>query len=88
APARAAATPLDLLRGNAANTATITLPIGISAADAMQALTLATLRHYGHQKERTAAVLGISLKTLYNRLKEYSTGDKASSTDDGARYGR
>jgi len=32
---------------------------------------LATLRHYNHQKERTAAALGISLKTLYNRLKEY-----------------
>jgi two-component system, NtrC family, response regulator AtoC len=34
-------------------------------------LILATLAHYGHQKERTAAALGVSLKTLYNRLKEY-----------------
>ena len=33
-------------------------------------LILATLRHYKHQKERVASVLGISLKTLYNRLKE------------------
>jgi two-component system response regulator AtoC len=32
---------------------------------------LATLTHYGHHKERTAAALGVSLKTLYNRLKEY-----------------
>jgi two-component system, NtrC family, response regulator AtoC len=50
----------------------ITLPIGSSVADAERALMLATLRHYNHHKERTAAVLGISLKTLYNRLKEYA----------------
>jgi DNA-binding NtrC family response regulator len=27
---------------------------------------------YKAEKERTAAALGVSLKTLYNRLKEYS----------------
>ena len=51
---------------------TINLAIGTSMADAERALILATLRHHQHQKERTAAVLGISLKTLYNRLKEYA----------------
>jgi DNA-binding NtrC family response regulator len=50
----------------------ITLPIGTSLAQAERLLTLATLRHYKHHKERTAATLGISLKTLYNRLKEYA----------------
>ncbi|MGC4079992.1 MAG: sigma-54 dependent transcriptional regulator [Rubrivivax sp.] len=50
----------------------VTLPIGTSMAQAERALIEATLRHYKHQKERTAAVLGISLKTLYNRLKEYA----------------
>jgi DNA-binding NtrC family response regulator len=50
----------------------VTLPIGTSMAQAERALMLATLRHYKHHKERTAAVLGISLKTLYNRLKEYA----------------
>jgi DNA-binding NtrC family response regulator len=53
----------------------ITLPIGVSMADAERALILSTLRHYHHHKERTAAVLGISLKTLYNRLKEYAAQD-------------
>ena len=48
------------------------LPIGISLAQAERTLILATLRHFRHHKERTAAVLGISLKTLYNRLKEYA----------------
>jgi DNA-binding NtrC family response regulator len=41
-------------------------------AQAERALMLATLRHFNHHKERTAAALGISLKTLYNRLKEYA----------------
>ena len=51
----------------------ITLPIGTSLAQAEKQLMLATLRHYNHHKERTAATLGVSLKTLYNRLKEYET---------------
>jgi DNA-binding NtrC family response regulator len=50
----------------------VTLRIGTSMAQAEKALMLATLRHCAHHKERTAAVLGISLKTLYNRLKEYA----------------
>jgi len=40
-------------------------------AEAERQLILATLEHYAHHKERTAAALGVSLKTLYNRLKEY-----------------
>ncbi len=50
----------------------IALPIGTSMEQAERMLLLATLRHFNHHKERTAAVLGISLKTLYNRLKEYA----------------
>ncbi len=50
----------------------ITLPIGTSMAQAEKALILATLEHFNNHKERAAAVLGISLKTLYNRIKEYT----------------
>ncbi|KQV89450.1 sigma-54 dependent transcriptional regulator [Pelomonas sp. Root1237] len=57
----------------------ITLPIGSSVAQAERALMLATLRHFNHHKERTAAVLGISLKTLYNRLKEYAAEGSAAA---------
>jgi two-component system response regulator AtoC len=53
-------------------THSITIPIGSSMADAERQLILATLQHCNHHKERTAAVLGVSLKTLYNRLKEYA----------------
>jgi len=59
----------------------VTLPIGTSMAQAERALILATLRHYQHHKERTAAVLGISLKTLYNRLKEYAAERNGAGSD-------
>jgi len=42
-------------------------------------LTLATLEHFGRHKEKTAATLGISLKTLYNRLKDYASDDEPIS---------
>lgn len=50
----------------------ITIPLGISMAEAEARLIHATLRYFNNHKERTAAALGVSLKTLYNRLKEYS----------------
>jgi len=81
AAAGAAAAPLAAPAAVAALAAgeveSITLTIGTSLAQAERVLMLATLRHYNHQKERTAAALGISLKTLYNRLKEY-----AADTDE------
>jgi DNA-binding NtrC family response regulator len=47
------------------------VPVGTSLATVEKQVILATLERFGHQKERTAAALGVSLKTLYNRLKEY-----------------
>ena len=44
--------------------------VGMSNDEVERILTLATLDHYG-EKKHTAEVLGISLKTLYNRLKAY-----------------
>ncbi len=57
----------------------VVMPLGSSMAQVEKAFILATLQHYKHHKEQTAAVLGISLKTLYNRLKEYAAEDAASS---------
>lgn len=56
----------------------IVMPLGSSMAQVEKAFILATLQHYKHHKEQTAAVLGISLKTLYNRLKEYAAEDAAA----------
>ncbi len=53
--------------------ATISLPLGKTLADTERHMILATLEHFEHQRERTAAALGISLKTLYNRLKAYGS---------------
>jgi two-component system, NtrC family, response regulator AtoC len=36
---------------------------------------LATLQECGGLRDKTAETLGISLKTLYNRLKSYEGGD-------------
>ena len=70
APVHSPVHPVELPRSAAVPS--ITLPIGSSVAEAERALMLATLRHFNHHKERTAAALGLSLKTLYNRLKEYA----------------
>ena len=40
-----------------------------------RALILATLQRFDNHKEKTAAALGVSLKTLYNRLKDYAQKD-------------
>ncbi len=62
--------------------------VGTPLAEIERLVTLATLEHLGRHKERTAATLGVSLKTLYNRLKEYSTVptnmDGESAEDGGA----
>ncbi len=47
------------------------VPLGSSLADVERRLLLATLDHVGGDKIEAAAVLGVSLKTMYNRLREY-----------------
>jgi len=69
---------------------TMSIEIGMSLAEIERAVTLATLEHYGRQRERTAAVLGVSLKTLYNRLKDYATlphDATRESTSDPSGFG-
>jgi len=51
--------------------------VGIPLAEADRRLILATLDEYGGDKRKAAAVLGISLKTLYNRLNEYGFEEKS-----------
>ncbi len=47
------------------------LRVGRSIADVEKDLILSTLEHYEGDKNAAAATLGVSLKTLYNRLKSY-----------------
>jgi DNA-binding NtrC family response regulator len=51
------------------------IPIGTRLADVERSLIEATLGHFMGNKRRAAAVLGCSLKTLYNKLAAYQRTD-------------
>ncbi|HTQ79809.1 MAG TPA: helix-turn-helix domain-containing protein, partial [Thermoanaerobaculia bacterium] len=45
--------------------------VGTSIAEVERRLIMATLEMHGGNKRKTADILGVSLKTLYNRLNTY-----------------
>jgi DNA-binding NtrC family response regulator len=47
------------------------IPVGTNLADVERWMIYATLKKCGGNKTRAAALLGVSLKTLYNRLNAY-----------------
>ncbi|MBI1367857.1 MAG: hypothetical protein GC162_04300 [Planctomycetes bacterium] len=53
----------------------IEVEVGTPLSDAERELILSTLEHCEGNKKDAAQKLGISLKTLYNRLKEYGQPD-------------
>ena len=57
----------------------VRLPVGTTVGDAEKSLIQLTLQHTKNNKTRAAEILGISLKTLFNKLKEYG----AAETVDG-----
>ncbi len=50
---------------------TLTLPLGTTLDEAEKALILQSLQLTGHNKTRAAALLGINVKTLYNKFTRY-----------------
>ncbi|MGI4985127.1 MAG: sigma-54-dependent transcriptional regulator [Janthinobacterium lividum] len=76
-----AAVPLQISLSKPAVGTAVTIPFGTSLAEADRQLILATLDQCGGVKTRAAEILGISLKTLYNRLVEY--GDDARNAAAG-----
>lgn len=50
---------------------TLEISIGSSMEEVERELILATLAHCGGRRDRTAEMLGVSMKTLYNRLRKY-----------------
>jgi DNA-binding NtrC family response regulator len=58
----------------------ISVSVGIPLADANRKLILATLQQCGGVKKTAAEKLGISLKTLYNRLEEYGAEDHGDTS--------
>jgi len=61
----------------------LAMPIGISLAEADKRLIFATLDQCDGVKKRAAEVLGISLKTLYNRLESYGLPSVETLDADG-----
>jgi DNA-binding NtrC family response regulator len=56
------ASPDDLLK--------VTLPVGTTLDQAERELIDITLKHTNNNKTRASEILGISIKTLFNKLKE------------------
>ncbi|HVN83351.1 MAG TPA: sigma-54 dependent transcriptional regulator [Candidatus Binatia bacterium] len=59
------------IRSTAASGPSVQIKVGLSLAEAERRLVFATLHECKGDKRRAAEVLGVSLKTLYNRLKAY-----------------
>ena len=58
----------------------VRLAVGTTVSDAERALIQLTLQHTKNNKTRAAEILGISLKTLFNKLKEYGASESAENT--------
>jgi transcriptional regulator with PAS, ATPase and Fis domain len=52
----------------------LSIAVGMTVDETERQLIAATLRHTGGDKPRTAAMLGIGLRTLYRKIKQYGLG--------------
>ena len=58
----------------------VRLAVGTTVSEAEKALIQLTLQHTKNNKTRAAEILGISLKTLFNKLKEYGSAETVDQT--------
>jgi DNA-binding NtrC family response regulator len=63
--------PGNLAAATQADTEGVRFTVGTTVEEAEKGLILRTLEHTQNNKTRAAEILGISLKTLHNKLKEY-----------------
>jgi DNA-binding NtrC family response regulator len=68
------------LRPSSEDSDAVHLNVGTTVEEAEKLLILKTLESTSNNKTRAAEILGISLKTLHNKLKEY--GSAAADKDD------
>jgi len=61
----------------------VSIDVGTSIAEAEKKLILETLDRFDGDKKRAAQILGISLKTLYNRLNSYGMGRSGPNAKAG-----
>jgi DNA-binding NtrC family response regulator len=63
----------------------LSVRVGASISQAEQALIEATLEHTGWNKTRAASILGISVKTLYTKVREYRISDSPTQNTASGR---
>jgi transcriptional regulator with PAS, ATPase and Fis domain len=56
---------------------TLTLPAGTTLAEAERRLILQTLERVGDNKAEAARQLGLDVKTIRNKLRDYADGDRS-----------
>ena len=61
----------------------VTIAPGMTVDEAEQKLILATLDSAGGNKTRAAEMLGISLKTLHNKLNRFKAGEAGGPGEAG-----
>jgi len=69
-----------MVRTSSADSDAVYLGVGTTVEEAERLLILKTLESTNNNKTRAAEILGISLKTLHNKLKEY--GSAAADKDE------
>src|SRR5882757_4066961 len=60
---------------------TITIRVGTPLEEVERRVTMATLAYCGQVKRKAAEILGVSLKTLYNRLETYTGKESPAGTE-------
>jgi len=64
--------PAGAARADSDDGTTVTIRVGTPLEEVERRVTLATLAQCGQVKRKAADILGVSLKTLYNRLEVYN----------------
>ena len=63
--------PITIRQQRASASTALPVSVGMSMNEIERAALEATLRSVGHDKQRAAKILGIGLRTLYRKQKEY-----------------
>ena len=71
---------MKLFAPSAREDGTLEVSVGSEISAVEKRLILATLDHFEGDKKHAALALGISLKTLYNRLAVYRAEGESSSS--------
>jgi DNA-binding NtrC family response regulator len=77
-----------ILRTSVNDPDAIRLGVGTTVGEAEKVLILKTLESTSNNKTRAAEILGISLKTLHNKLKEYGSSPQETEVGKGEESGQ